>query len=35
MKESKAVSSLREAIRLSGLKDGMCVSFHTNQRNGD
>jgi citrate lyase subunit alpha/citrate CoA-transferase len=35
MKESKVVSSLREAIRLSGLKDGMCVSFHHHLRNGD
>ena len=35
MKESKVVSSLREAIRLSGLQDGMCVSFHHHLRNGD
>ena len=35
MKDSKVVSSLREAIRLSGLKDGMCVSFHHHLRNGD
>ena len=32
MKESKVVSSLREAIRLSGLQDGMCVSFHHHLR---
>ena len=25
---SKLVGSLEEAIRLSGLKDGMTVSFH-------
>ena len=35
MKDSKVVSSLREAIRLSGLQDGMCVSFHHHLRNGD
>ena len=32
---SKVVSSIREAIRLSGLKDGMTVSFHHHLRNGD
>ncbi len=32
---SKLVSSIREAIRLSGLKDGMTVSFHHHLRNGD
>ena len=31
----KLVSSLREAIILSGLKDGMTVSFHHHLRNGD
>ena len=33
--EKKLVSSLREAIRLAGLKDGMSVSFHHHLRNGD
>lgn len=32
---SKLVSSIREAIELSGLKDGMTVSFHHHLRNGD
>ena len=32
---SKLVHSVREAIRLSGLKDGMTVSFHHHLRNGD
>ena len=32
---SKLVKSIREAIRLSGLKDGMTVSFHHHLRNGD
>ena len=31
----KLVSSLREAIRLAGLRDGMTVSFHHHLRNGD
>lgn len=31
----KTVKSIREAIRLSGLKDGMTVSFHHHLRNGD
>jgi len=31
----KQVSSLREAIGLAGLKDGMTVSFHHHLRNGD
>ncbi|MBQ2061138.1 MAG: citrate lyase subunit alpha, partial [Oscillospiraceae bacterium] len=35
MKNNKVVSSLAEAIRLSGLKDGMTVSFHHHLRNGD
>ena len=32
---SKLVSSLKEAIALSGLRDGMTVSFHHHLRNGD
>ena len=32
---SKLVNSIREAIQLSGLKDGMTVSFHHHLRNGD
>ena len=32
---SKLVNTLREAVRLSGLKDGMTVSFHHHLRNGD
>ena len=32
---SKVVNSIREAIRLAGLKDGMTVSFHHHLRNGD
>ena len=32
---SKLVSTIREAIQLSGLKDGMTVSFHHHLRNGD
>ncbi len=32
---SKVVSSLKEAIKLSGLKDGMRISFHHHLRNGD
>ena len=32
---SKLVKTLREAIALSGLKDGMTVSFHHHLRNGD
>ena len=32
---SKLVRSIREAIALSGLKDGMTVSFHHHLRNGD
>ena len=32
---SKVVSSIAEAIRLTGLKDGMTVSFHHHLRNGD
>lgn len=33
--ETKLVSSLRDAIALSGLRDGMTVSFHHHLRNGD
>ena len=32
---SKLINSIREAIALSGLKDGMTVSFHHHLRNGD
>ena len=32
---SKLVNSIREAITLSGLTDGMTVSFHHHLRNGD
>ncbi len=32
---NKLVKSVREAITLSGLKDGMTVSFHHHLRNGD
>ncbi len=32
---NKTVNSVREAIILSGLKDGMTVSFHHHLRNGD
>ena len=32
---NKIVNSIREAIKLSGLKDGMTVSFHHHLRNGD
>jgi len=32
---NKIVSSLEEAIRLCGLKDGMTISFHHHFRNGD
>ena len=31
----KLVNSIREAVQLSGLKDGMTVSFHHHLRNGD
>ena len=31
----KIVQSVREAIQLAGLKDGMSVSFHHHLRNGD
>ena len=32
---SKLVKDLKEAVRLSGLRDGMTVSFHHHLRNGD
>lgn len=32
---SKVISSIKEAIELSGLKDGMRISFHHHLRNGD
>lgn len=32
---SKLVKSIREAVVLAGLKDGMTVSFHHHLRNGD
>ena len=32
---NKVVSSLREAVSLVGLRDGMTVSFHHHLRNGD
>ena len=31
----KLVTSIREAIQLAGLKDGMTISFHHHLRNGD
>ena len=35
MNNSKVVSSIQEAIKLAGLKDGMTISFHHHLRNGD
>lgn len=32
---NKLVKSIREAVKLSGLKDGMTISFHHHLRNGD
>lgn len=32
---NKLVNSIREAIQLAGLRDGMTVSFHHHLRNGD
>ena len=32
---TKVVKSIREAIALTGLRDGMTVSFHHHLRNGD
>ncbi len=34
-RKNKIVASLEEAVRLSGLKDGMTISFHHHFRNGD
>ncbi|QEJ94954.1 citrate lyase subunit alpha [Treponema phagedenis] len=34
-RDTKLVSSLKEAIKLSGLKNGMTISFHHHMRNGD
>ena len=31
----KLVNDLKEAIRLTGLEDGMTISFHHHLRNGD
>ena len=33
--KSKLVKDIKEAVRLSGLRDGMTVSFHHHLRNGD
>lgn len=33
--QNKIVPSLEDAIRMSGLKDGMTISFHHHFRNGD
>ncbi len=33
--KNKVVANLEEAIRLSGLRDGMTISFHHHFRNGD
>ena len=33
--ENKIVKTIREAIALAGLKDGMSISFHHHLRNGD
>lgn len=35
IKRTKVLSSLEEAIKKSGLKDGMTISFHHHFRNGD
>jgi citrate lyase subunit alpha/citrate CoA-transferase len=35
MAMNKLVKSIKEAVALSGLKDGMTVSFHHHLRNGD
>lgn len=34
-KESKLLKSIKEAIEVSGLRDGMTISFHHHMRNGD
>ena len=33
--ESKLLGSIEEAVKKSGLKDGMTISFHHHLRNGD
>ena len=33
--QNKVVPSLEDAIRLTGLRDGMTISFHHHFRNGD
>lgn len=35
VKRTKIIKSIEEAIKLSGLKDGMTISFHHHFRNGD
>ena len=35
LKRTKILNSLEEAIKASGLKDGMTISFHHHFRNGD
>lgn len=35
VRRDKCLSSIAEAVRLSGLRDGMTVSFHHHLRNGD
>lgn len=35
MQMNKIVGSIREAVKLTGLKNGMTVSFHHHLRNGD
>ena len=32
---SKLISSIKEAVELCGIRDGMTVSFHHHMRNGD
>ena len=34
-RENKIVESLEKAVELSGLKDGMTISFHHHLRDGD
>ena len=35
LQQNKVVPSLEDAIRRTGLKDGMTISFHHHFRNGD
>lgn len=35
LRKSKVLDSLEEAVKASGLKDGMTISFHHHFRNGD